>query len=128
MMENYKTLPMMNDHNHPSRYLMLYICKQIMIKLGLEIEVDEEINIDESFLKCFYLGVPGIMYPYIYEALEMNYDDNEEKISQRVGSIFHLKSALTGRNEVFTPGIDFREIIQEYFYVTKGEILEYEKR
>ena len=67
------------------------------------------------------------MYPYVYEALELNYG-NEEKISQRVGGPHFFESAITGRGEVFNPGIDFREIIQEYFYVTKGEMLEYEKK
>ena len=126
-MENYKSLPMMNDHSHPSRHLMLYICKSVMKKLGLDIDSQEEINNDETYHKIFTNGAPGILYPYVYEALEMNYG-TDEKISQRVGYTCYFESAITGENEVFNPGIDFRKIIQEYFYVTKGEILEYEKK
>ena len=77
IISNYKTIPMLVDVGHPSKYLMKMICDEVANIIGIN---------DVSYLDLnIPLGIPTPILPYVKKYFKLNYQYQTEKCTFRFG-------------------------------------------
>jgi hypothetical protein len=101
---NYRYVPMMNDHSHPSDALMQEIGRQVARILGLS---------DTAECRLNWLGLEAFIWPGIKKILGIEYTMEEVRILDKAPQILGNEYSLT-----------LREYIQEYVWCFHNEIIE----
>lgn len=100
--DNYKKIRMFNDYAHPSVQLMREICRRLLLFLELE-----DVNVDIIEEDLFWIGMDMYTYPQIKDSLNIEW--KEDKIRSR----YHEGLMIS-----------VEEYIKEYFWISKGVVLE----
>ena len=100
-LENYRDIPMFYDFAHPSKELMIYVCRKLAKLLILD-------DIDDNFFTSDLNGTESFVWPQIREALQLNYNCK----------------TVNGRSSIYDKNrLDLKEYLREYIWLFYGKLL-----